>query len=249
MSCVVDSTELDDESLRKLVVTSLAAVIAFLLAAGLAVAVSRADRGSGGSDDGGAVGSASDVLIGTGTGPLGGTDVATYVAGRKRALADARGRWAAIVSLRDYATGADVDKAFGAYGPSALLVAAPGGQPQVVTGELAAWAAKAKADAEEERTQLQSMAASTDDKPFKDQFNADIDRLTKLLASLDAAKPVVFGFVVTASAGELRDLAGRPDVRLVDVFARHEPDSLTRLAGLRPEETVRAANPPTRPTP
>jgi ABC-type transporter Mla subunit MlaD len=91
------------------------------------------------------------------------------------------------------------------------------------------------------------MAATTDDKSFRDQFNADIDRLGKLLANLDPAKPVVFGFVVTASAPTLRTLAARPDVRLVDIFARHEPESLQHVRGLRPDETVRAGEPRTRP--
>jgi hypothetical protein len=230
------------ESIRRQILIAMAAVVAFLLAAGVALAISRSDDGS---DPG--VGSPEDALIGTGTGPLAGTDVATYTAGRARALADAKGRWAAVVSLRAYATQADFAKAFASLGSEATLVATEGGEPEVVTGDLKEWADKARGEAEEERTQLQSMVATTEDKAFKDQFNADIDRLGKLLANLDPAKPVVFGFVVTASAGELRQLAERAEVRLVDIVGRRQPSSLAHLRGLRPEETVKAGEPRTRP--
>jgi hypothetical protein len=230
------------ESVRRQLLIAMAALVAFLLCAGVAVAVSRSDD----SGDPG-VGSPEDALIGTGTGPLAGTELATYTAGRERALADAKGRWAAVVSLRNYATQDDFAKAFESLGPEATLVATEGGEPEVVTGDLKEWAAKVRADAEEERKQLQSMVATTEDKAFKDQFNADIDRLGKLLANLDPAKPVVFGFVVTASAGELRQLAGRAEVRLIDIVGRRPPSSLVHLRGVRPDETVKAGEPRTRP--
>ncbi|HEV7888134.1 MAG TPA: hypothetical protein VGO92_11290 [Acidimicrobiales bacterium] len=238
----VESAE-TDEALRRQVLLALGALVVFLLAAGIALAVSR----SGGGVEDATVGSVDDALIGTGTGPLAGTDVATYSAGRQRALAEAKGRWVAVVSLRDYTTEADFTRLFGGLSPEAVLVATEAGEPQVVAGGLGEWAAKARSEAEEERTQLRSMADSTEEKSFKDQFLADIDRLGQLLDHLDPAKPVVFGFVVTGSAASLRQLADRPEVRLVDLVGRREPSSLDRLRGLRPEETVRAAEPRTRP--
>ncbi|MDQ1446105.1 MAG: hypothetical protein QOI20_2569, partial [Acidimicrobiaceae bacterium] len=230
-----DQGDIGEAAARRMVLLALAAFIAFVLAAGVAVALSRSDDDS--ADDPSTISPAA-ALVGTGTGPLAGTDVATYSEGRRRALEEARGRWVAVVSLREYATEAKFKSAFTSVHPDALLVAPAGGEPEVVDGSLTAWAARAKTDAEEERRQLQSMFDTTDDKAFKDQFQADIDRLGKLLAGLDPGKPVVFGFVATGSVSDLRALASRPDVRLVDIVARR-PSGLARLRGLRPEETVR----------
>lgn len=249
MRSVADSpeAELSEEGARRLILTALGALVLFVLCAGVAVAVSRADSGRGsGGDDGGLV-SASQALVGTGTGPLNGADVATYSEGRRRALGEARGRWAAVVSLRDYVTEADFARLYGKLDVKAKLVATAGGEPELVTGSLSSWAGDARAAAEEERKQLQSMLSSTEDASFKDQFRADIQRLDQLLAALDPAKPVVFGFVVSASADELRALAAKAEIRLVDIFARRVPGDVSRLRGLRPEETVKAGEPRTRP--
>lgn len=240
--------DVDEESARRLVLLALGALIAFVLSAGVALAVSRNDdSSSAGGVRAGGVGSVEDALIGTGTGPLAGTDVATYEAGRRRALGEAKGRWAAVVSLRDYMTQEAFTEQFGAYQPEAVLVATPGGESEVVTGDVRDWAEQARAAAEEERKELQSMLDTSDDKAFKDQFASDIDRIGKLLENLDPTRPVVFGFVVSGSTAELRRLAGRPDVRLVDLVARKTPSSLVYLRGLRPEETVKSGEPRTRP--
>lgn len=237
-------SQAEDEAIRRQILLALAAIVAFVLCAGVALAVTRGDAAD--DDEGGLV-SASEALVGTGTGPLAGTDVAIYTEGRRRALVEARGRWVAVVSLRDYATEADVKRDYASLDIKALLVATEGGEPEVVEGSLVGWATEARGNAEEERTQLQSMASSTDDAAFKAQFNADIDRLGKLLGALDPAKPVVFGLVAVAPAAELRTLSDRAGVRLIDVVARRTPSSLVRLRGLRPEETVRAGDPRTRP--
>lgn len=239
-------SELSEEGARRLILMAVGALVAFVLCAGVALAITRADSDSGDDDDGG-LASAGQALVGTGTGPLNGADVATYSEGRRRALQEARGRWAAVVSLRDYVTEADFQRLYGSSDVKAMLVATAGGEPQVVEGSLSAWATAARSEAEEERRQLQSMMSSTDDTSFKDQFRSDIERLDKLLAALDPAKPVVFGFVVSASADELRALAGKAEVRLVDLFARRAPSDLSRLRALRPEETVKAGEPRTRP--
>lgn len=239
------SDELSEEGARRLILLAVGALVVFVLCAGVALAISRADSDSG-DDDSGLV-SANQALVGTGTGPLAGTDVATYSEGRRRALAEARGRWAAVVSLRDYVTEADFQRLYGTMDTEAMLVATAGGEPEVVEGSLGRWATQARSAAEEERKQLDSMLKTTDDKGFQDQFKDDIARLDKLLAALDPAKPVVFGFVVSASSDELRTLAAKAEVRLVDLVGRRVPSTLTRLRGLRPEETVKAADPRTRP--
>jgi len=236
--------EFSEESARRMVLLALGALVAFVLCAGIALAITRADDGDG---DGEELPSADAALTGTGTGPLAGTDVATYVEGRNRALREARGRWVAVVSFRDYVTEGQFKALYESYDVEALLVATAAGEPQVVSGPLSKWATQARTDAEEERRQLESMRATTDDKAFQDQFGADIDRLGKLLAALDPAKPVIFGMVVSGSADQLRVLAAKPEVRLVDLVARRPPESVERLRGLRPEETVKAADPHTRP--
>lgn len=251
MRSVADSPEeltdeLSEEGARRLILMAVGALVLFVLCAGVALAISRADSDSGGDDDGGLV-SASQALTGTGTGPLAGADVATYSEGRRRALEEATGRWAAVVSLRDYVTEADFQRLYGPMDTHAVLVATAGGEPEVVEGSLTRWATQARSAAEEERKQLDSMLKTTDDKAFQDQFKADIARLDKLLAALNPAKPVVFGFVVSASADDLRALAAKAEVRLVDIVARRVPSTLSRLRGLRPEETVKAADPRTRP--
>lgn len=256
MRCVADSAEheveavddVDEESVRRLVLLAVSALIAFVLAAGIALAITRNDESrGGGAVRAGDVGSVEDALIGTGTGPLAGTDVATYQAGRERALGEASGKWAAVVSMGDYMTQEAFTAEFGAYQPEAVLVATAGGEPEVVTGDVKDWAEQARTAAETERRELESMLATSDDKAFKAQFKSDIDRIGKLLENLDPARPVVFGFVVSGTTAELRRLDARPDVRLVDIVARKLPSSLTYLRGLRPEETVRAGEPRTRP--
>lgn len=245
MKCVADSPEeeLSEESARRMVLLALAALVAFVLCAGIALAITRSDEGGG---DGGAV-SAIDALAGTGAGPLRGSDLATYMEGRNRALREARGRWVAVVSFRDYVTEGQFKALYGSLDVEAMLVATAAGEPEVVTGSLAQWATAARREAEEERRQLESMRSSTDDASFKQQFAADIERLGRLLAALDPQKPVVFGMVVSASAEQLRTLAGKPEVRLVDLVSRDVPERLDRLRGLRPEETVKAGDPHTRP--
>jgi hypothetical protein len=240
------SDELSEEGARRLILLAVGALVVFVLCAGVALAISRADSESGDDDDSGLV-SANQALIGTGTGPLAGADVATYSEGRRRALAEATGRWSAVVSLRDYVTEADFQRLYGTMNIQAMLVATAGGEPEVVEGSLGRWATQARSAAEEERKQLDSMLKTTDDKGFQDQFKDDIARLDKLLAALDPAKPVVFGFVVSASSDELRALGAKAEVRLVDLIGRRAPSTMTRLRGLRPEETVKAADPRTRP--
>lgn len=247
MTCVDDSPdgpeEFTDESARQMILRAMAALVAFVLCAGIALAVTRSDD----SADDSAVVSTEAALTGTGTGPLAGTDVATYMEGRNRALQEARGRWVAVVSFRDYIAEEQFEARYESYDVKAKLVAALAGVPDVVTGSLDQWAARARDEAKEERRQLASMRETTDDKGFQDQFAADIERLGQFLDRLDPNEPVIFGMVVSASADELRALADRPEIRLVDIIGRRAPEQLDRLRGLRPEETVQAGEPRTRP--
>ncbi|HZQ27114.1 MAG TPA: hypothetical protein VFA94_05390 [Acidimicrobiales bacterium] len=235
--------ELSEEQARRLVLLAVGALVVFLLAASVAAVAAHRDRGQRASDQ--TVASGDD--IGASTGPLPGTDLTTYVASRTGVLPRAKGTWAAVVSFAGYASDADARARLRSVDVQALLVAPPGGAPEAVSGDLGAWAQKARADAQEERANLQSMANTTDDTDFKAQFQADIARLDKLLAALNPNGPVVFGAVVVGQADDLRALASTAGVRLVDLVGRRPPASLALLRGVRPEEAVQAGRPPTRP--
>jgi hypothetical protein len=232
-----------------LVLLAVGALVLFLLAASVAAMAAHHNRGRPASDQtvasGGISPSADD--IGASTGPLPGTDLTTYVTTRTGVLPKAKGDWAAVVSFAGYLSDGDARARLRGVDVQALLVAPPGGAPEVVSGDLTAWAQKAKTDAAEERANLQSMASTTDDADFKAQFQADIARLDKVLAALNPNGQVVFGAVVEGSAGDLRALAGTAGVRLVDLVGRRPPTPLALLRGVRPEEAARAGTPPTRP--
>jgi hypothetical protein len=229
---------------ERLVLRALAALVAFVFASGVAVVLTRSDDDSAVVDD-------VPVVEGepafSGAGPLSGADVPTYVTARTDALSRAEGRVTAVVSFREYAVEREARTSLARVDVLGLLVAAPGGVPVVVTGGLDRWAARERADAEAELTNLATMLATTEDPDFRAEFETDMARLTGLLEHLDPRAPIVFGAVVQAQATELRALADRADVRLVDIVSREAPDDLVVLAGLRPEETERAGTPRTRP--
>jgi hypothetical protein len=233
-----------DSAEERLVLRALAALVAFLFASSTAVVLTRADEGE--STD---VPTVRGEPVYAGTGPLPGTDVPTYVVSRTDALPRARGRVTAVVSLRAYATEREAQASLVGLDVVGLLVAPPGGVPTVVTGGLDRWAARQRAEAEAELTNLASMLETTEDPDFRAEFQADMGRLAGLLEHLDPQGDVVFGVVVVVDAGELPMLAEREDVRLVDVVAEGEPDDPSVFTGLRPEETARAGDPRTRPLP
>jgi hypothetical protein len=241
-----ESAELSEEQARRLVLLAAAALVVFLFAAGIAAAAAHKDRASP-SVDGGGGSSAGPAEVSTSTGPLPGTDLASYVAGRADALAKAKGEWAAVVSFTGYLNERDGRARLADVEVRALLVAPAGAAGEAVSGDLGEWAQKAKKDAQDEKANLKSMAASTEDKDFKDQFQADIARLDKLLAAVDAKGAIVFGAVVVGQAGDLKALGGADGVRLVDLIGRRVPAALTGVRGVRPDETVRAGTPANRP--
>lgn len=229
---------------ERLVLRAVAALVAFLL--GAAVLAATVHRDEGGDD---ALVEAPGVTgppVSTGA-PVLGEDLAAYVAQRRHALDALRGPLAAVVSFDAYRTETDARALLEPVKVRALLVVAPGGRPAVVDGRLPAWASAERRAAQEERAALETMAASTDDEDFAAQFRADVARLDALLQGLDPAGPVVYGAVVEAPADVLRRLAGAPGVRLVDAVGRRAPAKIEPLTGIRPEETVRAGDPPTRP--
>lgn len=235
-----------DSAEERLVLRALAALVAFVFASGVAIVLTRSADESAAVDDAPAV---EGEPVFSGAGPLPGADVPTYVTARTDALPRAEGRVTAVVSFREYSVEREARASLAGVDVLGLLVAAPGGVPVVVTGGLDRWAARERAEAEAELTNLATMLETTEDPDFRAEFEADLARLTGLLEHLDPRAPIVFGAVVRVHATELRVLADGADVRLVDVVSREAPDDLVVLAGLRPEETGRAGTPRTRPLP
>lgn len=236
---------MQDSAEERLILRAVAALVAFVFAAGVAVALTHSDDDAPG-DDGPSV---DGEPVFSGAGPLPGTDVPTYVTARMDALSQVEGRVTAVVSFRDYAVERGARALLVGIEVLGLLVATPGGMPVVVTGGLDRWAARERAEAETELGNLASMLRTTEDADFRTEFEADIARLTGLLEHLDPRGPIVFGAVVRVHATELRALADRAEVRLVDVVSKEPPDDLVAPTGLRPEETERAGSPRSRPLP
>ena len=238
-----------DAQLARLVFRTLAAVIALTFAGGIA---SAAGRLSSDGDE-----TADDVLVGTGAlsprgglGPLPGTSVSDYVRAADAELAGvAAGRRAAVVSFSGYRTPEQARDLVSGGEVVSWLVALPGGRPQELAPDrdLAAWTKGQRDEATAEKKALEQLLPTVEDPDFRRQYQADIDHLGALLAAGSDRRDVVFGALVVASAGELRSLGARPDVRLVDVDGDDEPPPPTAYEGIRPEETIEAGEPPTRP--
>lgn len=193
----------------------------FLL--GLGVAIVAGDESDPGQEAGGAT-------------P--GESVDAYVAGRRAALEGADGTHSAVVSFTAYLdegeavrlVGVDVER---------WLVAGPGGTAES-TDDVEAWRRQRAAEARREAQELNSLVPTAEDPEFVRQYERDRDRALLLAEALDAGEPVVFAVLVRASSDRLRVIAGRGDVRLVDV-------DVDVPRGLRPEEQVVVGQPPERP--
>ena len=185
-------------------------------------------------------------LVG-GIGPAAGTDVPTYENTRKQALATATGDRMAVVSLSDYTTEAKARAAVGSAEVVALLAAAPGGQPAVVTSDLAGWVNSQTADAKADRDEIQRLLPTVEDPSFKTFYRSELDRLNKLLSTIKPTGNLVYAVAVRAPAADLQALAARDGIRLVDVGPGADPDPKANYRGLRPEETAKANDPNTRP--
>jgi hypothetical protein len=186
-------------------------------------------------------------LVG-GLGPPAGTDVPTYINNRKQALATATGDRVAVVSLAEYATEDEARELVGSAEVLALLASAPGGQPAVVTGDLAGWVNSQTADARAERDEIQKLLPTVEDASFKTFYRSELDRLNNVISATKPSGALVFAVVVRAPAAALQALGADETIRLVDVAAGPDPDPKANYRGLRPEETGKANDPNTRPT-
>ena len=223
---------------RNPLVLGAAALATLLLGFGVAAVVAhgRVDNGTAPTPGLGAQVSGGAVSA---IGPLTGTDVRGYVADRQAALQQAKGVRVAVVSLGRYMTETQARAAVGG-DVVALVAAAPGGTPSVVRGSVADWVEQQKDSAKADRDQTQQLLKSgVDDPDFESFYKSEVARLTRLIDGITADATLVFAVVVRAPATQLQALAGRPDIRLVDVGSSGQVSGRAVFNGLRPEETDR----------
>ncbi|HVF14004.1 MAG TPA: hypothetical protein VM942_05350 [Acidimicrobiales bacterium] len=224
------------------------AVAVFVLVVGAAFAftVTRENDGAspGLEDTSVAEEAAPDDLIGPGAG----NDVGPYLEARQQALATATGERLAVVSFDGYASEAEARGKVGPAAVEALLAAAPGAHPSLVTNGLEAWAKSQRQSDEAERNEIRKLLPTVDKSdPFRSFYESEIVRLDAAIANASPTSSVVFGLVVRAPAEALQALAATPGIRLVDVGqgAKATPGAVYR--GLRPEETAKVGQPAIRP--
>lgn len=180
-------------------------------------------------------------------GPANGDLVASYTAGRQQALQAAGGNRVAVVSLDQYLPAAKAGEMVGRMQVLTVLAAAPGGLGSVVSGSIEQWQAEQRKTAEADRKSIQELldSRSVGDPEFEAFYRSELVRLDALQKSLVPDGPVVYAVVVRAPVDELKALAAKPGVRMVDVGQSDRAASDYR--GLRPEERVKVGDPPTRP--
>ena len=233
-------TDEDDRSARRVLL-----LFAFsLIVVGLGGLVTISLRDSGGDDPKVAAGGS---LAEAGVGPSPGEPLPAYLDARRAALASATGNRAAVVSFGKYVNEAQARAAVGKLGVTSLLAAVPGGSPSVVTGGMAEWVDAQLAENRSERDEIRKLIPTVDDPQFKKFYEDEVVRLNKLVDSVKADGPLVFGVVVKGPVADLQATARAPDVRLVDVAPSAEVTPETPVRGIRPEEAERANDPPTRP--
>ncbi|MFN2606476.1 MAG: hypothetical protein ABR511_01075 [Acidimicrobiales bacterium] len=186
-------------------------------------------------------------LSAAGLGPEADDDLAAYTANRSVALAAATGDRVAVVSFTSYVPEAQARATVGSLPVTALLAAVPGGMPALVTTSMAEWVDSQAASQRADRDELARLLPTVDDAQFKAFYQQELDRLTKLIASLKPDGPLVFGVAVHGPAPALQALATAPGVRLVDVSPSATVKPGTPERGIRPEEATKANDPPTRP--
>ena len=235
-----DSNDDDDRSARRVLLLFALSLIVI----GLGGLVTVTLRDDGGNDDP-RVGAAQ--LTSAGVGPAAGEPLPAYLDARRTALASATGNRAAVVSFGKYVSEAQARAAVGKLPVTSLLAAVPGGSPSVVTGSMAQWVDGQLADNRSERDEIKKLIPTVDDPQFKKFYEDEVVRLSKLVDSVKADGPLVFGAVVKGPAADLQAAARAPDVRLVDVAPSADVTPETPVRGIRPEEAERANDPPTRP--
>lgn len=225
-------------AVQRLLLRVALAFVAVVFAGGIFV-LSRDDDGSADPAGGLVAGPANAI------GPLPGANLGTHVADQKAAAPSGTGRRWAVVSFTTYVTAVDAAARVAPAKPAAYLVAGSGGTPSVVT-DLTKWSTAERDAAAQEKADIERLLPTVDQPDFAAEYRRQVERLQKLLASLDPSGAVVFAVLVETDQPQRAVLTARNDIRLVDVGAASKPD-LASVRGLRPEEVARAGDPPTRP--
>ena len=231
----------DDRSARRVLL-----LFAFsLIVVGLGGLVTVSLRDSGGDDP--SVAGAGGPLPTAGLGPSPGEPLPAYLDARRAALASATGNRTAVVSFGKYLNESQARAALGKLSVTSLLAAVPGRSPAVVSGSIGQWLDTQLAENRSERDEIRRLIPTVDDPQFKKFYEEEVARLNKLVDTVKADGPLVFGAVVKGPVSDLQAVVKAPDVRLVDVAPSSDVTPETPVRGIRPEEAERANDPPTRP--
>lgn len=241
------AAEPSDEQLGRLVIRVLAGIVALVLAGGIASAAGRVNDGT--PSEGELIEAGAILSVDGGIGPLAGTDLRAYGSSRRAALSEAAGRRSAVVSFSSYVSPKDMREMLEAVEVRRVLVAIPGGRPvEAPADDIMATLRRQREEAAEEKSALDELLPTVGDPDFEQSYREDIERLTLLLGA-GVVTRVVYGAVVVAPVDQLRALAKKPNVRLVDPGPTADAPPQGSVAGIRPEERAQAGDPPTRPLP
>jgi hypothetical protein len=244
--------ELDHRAAVRTIRFAVVAFGALLIGAVVLIAVKVSDRTDGGIARVG--GRATPGASAGSIGPPAGAEIKSYAAECDAALAalDDGARRVAVVTFTRYRTDADALDVLTTSGVDAAVVArrqvaVPRAAPGVVAGPQTAWATGAKAKVGEERARIAELAPTVSDPEFSSFYASELARLDGVAAAVDPSGELVYGLVVTAKASQLRALAERSAVRLVDVGSsdRIGPDDTYRAP--MPDELTTITDPQQRP--
>lgn len=226
-------------------------LVLFVLAVGAALAGFVMVLAGGRGDDGGStIADAPDAVPGAlgdvSIGPPPGESVERYVDNRRSALDEVEGRRVAVVSLTGYSTVETTIELLEGLDVERYLIAMVGDGPRT-TRDVDGTRTDVVDVATEQLADIEEIAPTVEDDPDYSSFYAEeIERYRRLLDDADR-DDVVFGVVVMATASELRSLASRASVRLVDIGAADRIERDATVRGLRPEETATVGEPRFRP--
>lgn len=186
-------------------------------------------------------------------GPVEGQQLEGYITERREALADVPGgeTRVAVVSFDDYLDGPDAAAVIpDALSPQVLQLRLPDPRMEPFEVDVDDGIEESVAEAigqERERiareeTEFQELldSGTVEDEDFVAEFREQLERLTALRNLLDTGAGTVFAVVVRGSGEELRALADREQVRLVDPAPAETELDASTYYGLLPddEETV-----------
>lgn len=209
-------------------------------------------RGGGATPASQAEGSPSPGVALIAVGPTVDADVAAYVRDRRAALvaADEADERTAVVSFAGYLTAEEVSGRLGdGVEVVQVQIRVPAAEQQpvavAVDGALAA-SVRGAVELERERIAEEEKAlrellesGSVEEEDFEEVYRADLDRLAAAREVIDTGAGTVFAAVVRAPVADLRALAEREGVRLVDLAPTEADPAAATFYGLLPEDRER----------